>query len=241
MPDSERPHVSVVIPIHNEETILEASVEEFLEGLRRLLPGRTFELLLAENGSRDATQRIARQLAERHPEVRLVTWPEPNYGAALKKGILEAEGRFVHCDEIDLCDLDFHRRALALLEEGRADFVVGSKAMPGARDHRPLPRRLATLAINSLLRVLVGFRGTDTHGLKAFVADRTRPVVHRCVVDKDLFSSELVIRAAREGLCLLEIPVEVREKRRPSINLLRRVPTVLKDLATLVYLFRIRS
>lgn len=240
MPQEERPYASVVIPIHNEEAILEQSVEELTRGLRRLLGDQPFEVILAENGSRDATPRIARTLEARIPEVRVVTWPEPNYGAALREGILASRGRFVLCDEIDLCDVDFHERALRLLEAGHADFVVGSKAMPGARDNRPLPRRLATLAINQMLRVLLGFQGTDTHGLKAFLADKVRPVVERCVVDKDLFSSELVIRSERQGLKILEIPVEVREKRTPSINLVRRVPNVLKNLATLVYVLRIR-
>ena len=46
--------------------------------------------------------------------------------------------------------------------------VVGSKAMKGASDQRPLFRRAATRVINGMLRVALDFRGTDTHGLKAF-------------------------------------------------------------------------
>ena len=76
------------------------------------------------------------------------------------------------CEEIDLCDADFHRRALGLLEHGDADMVVGSKAMKGASDERPLFRRAATRVINGMLRVALDFRGTDTHGLKAFHRDR---------------------------------------------------------------------
>src|SRR5207302_641726 len=114
------------------------------------------------------TVALARALAAKHPEVRLLSFGLPNYGAALKMGILEARGTYVLCDEIDLCDVDFYQRALAVLERGEADLVVGSKVMPGSHDRRPVLRRAATQVINGMLRVLVDFRGTDTHGLKAF-------------------------------------------------------------------------
>ncbi len=149
-------------------------------------------------------------------------------------GIERARGRFVLCEEIDLCDLDFHRRALALLRAGAADLVIGSKAMPGAHDRRPLGRRAATRAYNALLRLSLGYRGTDTHGLKAFRRAALLPVVARCIVGHDVFASELVIRAQREGVPMTEIPVELAEKRAPSIHLARRVPRVLGNLARLM-------
>jgi hypothetical protein len=60
-------------------------------------------------------------------------------------------------------------------------------------------------------------------------------------VEKDVFASELVIRAYRAGLRIREIPVRVLEKRRPSINLTRRVPNVLESLAKLTWAIRIRG
>jgi glycosyltransferase involved in cell wall biosynthesis len=230
------PTLSVVIPVYNEEAILATSLTELIDQLAR--EGRSFEIIVAENGSRDRTVAIARELGARHPELRLLSLDEPNYGAALKRGIAAARGEYIVCDEIDLGDLDFYRRSLALLESKQAEFVIGSKAMPGSHDRRPPVRRVATLVINGMLRVLVDFRGTDTHGLKAFRRDRVADVAARCKVDRDLFASELVIRCYREGVHVVEIPVEVIEKRRPSINLLRRVPGVLKHMVRLTLLFR---
>ncbi|MEM9487839.1 MAG: glycosyltransferase family 2 protein, partial [Myxococcota bacterium] len=152
----------------------------------------------------------------------------------------DARGDLVICDEIDLCDTDFYRRALDLLRHDDAEMVVGSKAMKGARDHRPLFRRAATRVINGMLRVALDFRGTDTHGLKAFQRARLLPIVEQCVIDKDLFASEFVIRAGRTGIKVVEIPIQVAEKRRPAINLIRRVPDVLAGLARLTYAIRIR-
>jgi hypothetical protein len=163
---------------------------------------------------------------------------EPNYGKALRRGILEARGTWVICEEIDLCDLDFHRRALEHLRHGDADMVVGSKAMKGASDHRPLMRRAATRVLNGLLRVALDFRGTDTHGLKAFHRETVLPIVEQCVIDRDLFASELVIRIGRAGLRVLEIPIRLDEKRPPAINLVKRVPNVLRGMAKLTRVIR---
>jgi hypothetical protein len=144
----------------------------------------------------------------------------------------------VICEEIDLCDLDFHRRALEHLRHGDADMVVGSKAMKGASDHRPLMRRAATRVLNGMLRVALDFRGTDTHGLKAFHRETLIPTVKACVIDRDLFASELVIRAGRSGMRVIEIPIRLDEKRPPAINLVKRVPRVLQGMAKLTYVIR---
>ena len=116
--------------------------------------------------------------------------------------------------------------------------VIGSKAMRGASDERPLFRRAATRVINGMLRVALDFRGTDTHGLKAFHRATLVPIAEACVIDRDLFASELVIRAGRAGLDVLEIPIKLHEKRPPAINLVKRVPHVMRGLAKLTYVIR---
>lgn len=232
------PSVSIVIPVFNEEGILHDAVGDLCAELDR--QGWSYEIILAENGSTDHTVELGEQLSSELNGVSLFSVPEPNYGRALREGILRARGRFVICDEIDLCDIDFHRRAMALLEHGHAEMVVGSKAMKGASDGRPVVRRAATRVINGLLRVAVDFRGTDTHGLKAFHRERLLPVVHSCVIDRDLFASELVVRAGRGDIDVVEIPVRVQEKRRPAVNLVKRVPNVLLNLARLTYAIRVK-
>ena len=102
-------------------------------------------------------------------------------------------------------------------------------------------RHAATLVLNGMLRVATGFRGTDTHGLKAFRREALLDTVSHCVVDKDLFASEFVIRAGREGKKVVEVPLRVVEKRAPSINLIRRVPNVLKNMARLTYIIRVKG
>jgi glycosyltransferase involved in cell wall biosynthesis len=225
------PHLTVVIPVYNEEGILRGSVLELQEKLRRF--EWSYELLLCENGSRDRTIEIGKELEAAHPEVRMLSVGTPNYGLAMKAGILAARGRYVICDEIDLCDTEFYARAMALLERSDTELVVGSKAMVGSNDQRPLFRRAATRIYNGMLRVVCHYGGTDTHGLKAFRRDALLETARRCQLDRDVFASEFVIRAHREGKKVVEIPFAVREKRPPSINLVKRVPHVVKSVAKL--------
>lgn len=231
--------ISIVIPVFNEEGILREAVSELTAELEKM--GWNYELILAENGSIDATRTLGAHLSEELEAVTMFSVDEPNYGLALRQGILRASGEYVICDEIDLCDTDFYQRAMELLVHGDAEMVVGSKAMKGAEDDRPVFRRAATRVINGMLRVAVDFRGTDTHGLKAFHRETLLPIVDECVIDKDLFASEFVVRAGRAGKGVVEIPVRVQEKRRPAINLMRRVPNVLKNLARLTYVIRVKG
>ena len=233
------PELSIVIPIFNEAAIVADSVAGILDRLPPICD--SFEILLAENGSTDRTPEVVADLCARHAEVRSLSVPEPNYGRAMKEGIFSARGRFVVCDEIDLVDLDFYRSALGLLRAGHAQMVVGSKLAPGARDDRPWVRHMATQVLNGMLRHSLGFKGTDTHGLKAFVREPLLSVAEACVVDKNLFASEFVIRAERAGIQLVEVPLCVREKRAPSINLVRRVPTALANLGRLIWAIRLKG
>jgi glycosyltransferase involved in cell wall biosynthesis len=236
---TQKPVLSIVIPVYNEEGILHSSVIDLISRLDEL--SWSYEILLAENGSSDRTVAIAEEISRKHPEVSIHSLGEPNYGLALKQGILRAQGEFVVCDEIDLCDTDFYQRALAILEADRADLVVGSKVMEGAEDRRPLMRHTATLVINGMLRMLVGFHGTDTHGLKMFRRERLLATADRCQLSRDLFASEFVIRAERDGKRVTEIPIRIVEKRPPSINLFKRVPKVLRDIARLTYIIRVQG
>ncbi len=238
------PHISIVIPVYNEQAILEEAVTDVR---RRLQPlGWSYEVILAENGSKDRTVEIGQELAAKFSDpndgqVKIISMGEPNYGKALKQGILLARGDIVICDEIDLCDTDFHKSAVEILETGAADLVIGSKLATGAADERPLIRHAASIAYSALLKIMLGFRGTDTHGLKAFRRTALLDTVRACLVDKDVFASEFVIRADRGGVLIREIPVRIKEKRPPSINLFKRVPNVMKSLGKLMWAIRVRG
>jgi len=220
--------VEVIVPVYNEEGILESQLVPVLEAIP---PG--FSVSVMENGSTDRTAAILEALEERFPSLSHRSLPRPNYGLAMREGLFAASGDILIVDDLDVLDTDFWSRGLALLAGGGADIVQGSKVLAGREDRRPLHRRLATLTLTFLLRALLGFRGTDTHGPKVMNGAAVARILPECTFELDLFPTELVIRAQREGVRIREIPIHLREIRATPLPLLKRVPRAMRDILRL--------
>ena len=234
------------MPAHNEAAFLDATVGEILRGLRSR--DLTFEVLVVENGSTDATRTLAGDLAAREPEVVVHTRPEADYGEAIRDGILTARGDAVVLFDVDYYDLEFLDRALVRLDEAStpsaapvaaAAIVVGSKRAPGTSDTRPWPRRAVTAGFATILRLGFGLSVSDTHGMKLMRRTAVEPLARQCRTGADLFDTELILRAERAGLVVAELPVTVRELRPSRTPILRRaLRTVFGLLRLRVILFR---
>lgn len=229
------------MPAYNESELLERSVGEVVDGMRRL--GEPFEVIVVENGSRDTTAAIADHLGATVAEVAVLHLPEPDYGAALRAGLLAATGEVVVNFDVDYYDLDFVADARDRLAAADAPaIVVGSKRAEGARDERTMLRRLVTGVFGAILRVGFGLRVSDTHGMKALRREAVEPIARACQFDTDLFDTELVLRAERAGLHAVELPVVVVERRPSRSPIWRRVPRTVWGLVRLrVQLWRDRS
>jgi hypothetical protein len=224
--------ISVVLPAHNESALLADAVRCVVNGLRQR--PKPFEVLIVENGSNDGTEVVARQLADEIPEVQAIVLDEPDYGRALRQGFLAASGDVVVNFDVDWCDLTFLDSALPLLEPASGPAVlVGSKRCLGAADTRHWPRRLVTFAFSSALKVGFGLTVSDTHGVKAMRREPLVDIARRCQFGKDLFDTELILRAERAGLRCGEIPVQVVELRPPRSSILRRLPRSILGLVQL--------
>ena len=118
-------------------------------------------------------------------------------------------------------------------QAARSDVVIGSKRAAGSLDRRPWSRRLATRVFNFLLRTVAGSGVSDTHGMKAIRASVARDLLPHVRLTKDLFDTELLLRAERAGYRIEEVPAVVEELREARSSLLRRVPRTLRGLVTL--------
>lgn len=228
-----KPEVSVVIPVYNEAAILDSAVPRFLSALESL--GMSFELILVENGSSDQSPQMVQAWQIRDERVVAMHCHSPNYGAALQLGLLKAKAELVICEEIDLGAVLFWSQALACAKHEDLALVVGSKAMDGSADLRPWLRRAATRGYNGALRLCFGYTGTDTHGVKVLNKRVLAPVISACKTQHDVFASELVIRAQRQGYRWRELPIRIKESRPTSIALHRRIPRVLGQLMRLTW------
>ena len=224
--------LSVVMPAFNESAILAESVEHVVKPLRER--AETFELLVVENGSTDDTLAIAHRLGVEVPELRVVHRAVADYGAALRNGLIEAQGEIIVNFDCDYYDIDFLDRAVARLRGERAPaIVVGSKRAPGASDQRSAARRAVTWGFSTLLRLGFGLHVSDTHGMKAMRREAVLPYAEQCTLGRDLFDTELIVRAERGGLGVEEIPVAVVERRPARSPLASRVPRTVWGLVTL--------
>lgn len=218
---------SLVVPVCNEARIIQNALVHMVTELRSL--GQPFEIVVCENGSADGTLDILEKLQGTYEEIRVESLLVPNYGSALRHGILASRYQIAGIANIDFWSLEFLKSAIPRLCD--FDMVIGSKNIKGASDKRPLLRRLITRSFMSFLQLSFGFRGTETHGLKAFRRDAIVDIVKLCKADQWLFDTELVLRAERRGLRLREVPVSVKELRQPGYwSLVRRFPITVLGL-----------
>ncbi len=220
------PVISAVIPVHNEAGFIEGALPRLVEALKSV--GEPFEIIVAENGSTDATAEIAEGFAAVDNRISVVQMPDPDYGAAMRSGFLAARGTWVVNFDIDFFSSDFLRSGLRL--EASADIVLASKRVVGSDDQRSLLRRLGTWGFNLVLRLAFRSRVTDTHGMKMIRRSVVAALTPRIRSIKDLFDTELVIRAEQTGYRIVEIPVKVKEMREARSSFVSRIPRTLKGL-----------
>mgnify|MGYP001607864908 FL=1 len=107
------------------------------------------------------------------------------------------------------------------------DIIIGSKCLPGSLDFRGFRRRAVTKVFNLFLNLFLGYRGTDSHGIKLLRLQTVLPILKLCKTKTGIFDSELMIRSQRGGLKILELPVTVKEIRPDRFGLNRLLKTPL--------------
>ncbi len=203
MRTSSRPHLSVVIPVYQEQDSLETTVEETFRVLEEL--GRSFEVLVCDDGSLDQTPLILGQLQTRHPQLRALSHPT-NRGVAqaLKTLYSSARGEWVV-----FLPADGQVRADQIPRLLRhQDFPVVLGRRQPRRD--PLPRRLASWGFNFLIRTLWGLQVRDVDSVVLYRRD---------VLEVEFRSRELclpvevLLKAVRRGMAYAEVPIEHHPRR----------------------------
>jgi len=193
-----------------------------------------YEVLLVEQFSDQATIDESRAIAARYPTVKHSLLPRPDFGYAMRYGMLAATGDLIVNFDIDYWDVTFVRMCLATMLQFDIDLVIGSKNARLSVDNRALSRRLISQVFRFVLQTAFGLRVSDTHGIKAWRrTPRLLEQIEACRFSRDIFDTELVIRGERAGFRLLELPVTVAEQREPRSWILGRVPGAVWSLVKL--------
>lgn len=192
--------LSVVLPAHNEEANIEAVVRDCLEKLPAMVGD--FEIVVVDDGSRDATPEIIDRLARE--DSRVVARHHPvnrGYGDALMTGFAHTRGDYVMFMDSDR-QFDIADLARLLPYVGAYDIVAGYRL----RRRDPPIRLLYAWIFNMAVRVFFGIRVRDIDcAFKVFRGDLLRGM--RLEIGGALINTEMLAKARAQGARLVEVGI----------------------------------
>jgi glycosyltransferase involved in cell wall biosynthesis len=223
----ERGSGSIIIPVHNEATILHQNISILSEYLHQNLDDH--EIILIENGSTDDTKQIIHALSLEFKDVTALNLPKASLGNAIKHGIKNAIHNKVVYYPMDLSvNLDYIPESIKELD--KYDIIVGSKRLKDGKDRRPIQRKVTSICFHWLVKRLFGTHLSDTTCVKAYRKPIIVELINLVPPDSNVFETEILVEAQKMGLTLKEIPVSVTENRSSRQPLPIKVQLKLKDL-----------
>jgi len=200
--------LSIVIPAHNEEHRLPPMLEAYAAYFAEKYGGEA-ELIVVSNYCNDRTADVARGIASRYPQVRVIEEPKRvGKGGAVMLGAKSAEG-----DLVGFVDADGATPPEAfddlVRKIGLDGCIIASRWMKGSdvSPKQPLSRRAASRCFNLMVRILFGLKLTDTQcGAKLFRREVIQPVLHNLGVTSWAFDVDMLFQAKRLGASIREVP-----------------------------------
>ena len=222
------PVVEIVLPVYNEQAVLEASVRRVHAAAGSML-WVSWRITIADNASTDHTYAIARRLSAELAGVRCLRLDRKGRGLALRTAWLQSPARVLVYMDIDLStDLAALPALIAPLLSGHSAVAIGSRLARGARVRRGLKRELISRCYNLIVRGVLRARFTDAQcGFKAVRSDVAAQLLPMVLDNSWFFDTELLVLAERSGLRIHEVPVDWIDDPDSRVAL---VPTALADL-----------
>ena len=217
------PRYSIVIPAYNEAERITATLDKVLAYVAQ--QGWRTEVIVVNDGSRDATVEIVRAYGSRHPEIRLVENPgNRGKGYSVRNGMLNARGELLLFSDADLSAPIYEAPKLfAALADG-ADIAIGSRWLrPQSQTIRQSPlRQLFGRVFNLCLRTMLGLRFKDTQcGFKAFRRAAAERIFALQRIDRWGFDPEILYLARKFNLRVAEVAVEWANDERSKVHPVR--------------------
>ncbi|WP_425270172.1 dolichyl-phosphate beta-glucosyltransferase [Flexivirga meconopsidis] len=201
--------LDVVIPVHNEQHIVDGSVRTVHRNLTQQFP-YPFRITIADSGSTDATALVARRLVRELPGVHLHALTQKGRGLALRRAWEASDAMVLAYMDVDLStDLDALAPLVAPLMSGHSDVAIGSRLAHGSHVVRGLKREFISRSYNFIVHAALGARFSDAQcGFKAIRADVAKQLLPLVVDNSWFFDTELLVLAERAGLRIHEVPVD---------------------------------
>jgi len=221
--------LSVIIPAHNEENRLPGTLEQVFHFLEK--QSFASEVIIVENGSMDKTLEVAQKFAETHQTFRVIQ-SERGKGAAVQRGMLEAQGGYLFmCDaDLSMPVEEIAKFAPPALED--FDVAIASREAKGAvRYNEPPYRHLGGRGINFIIQLLILPGLNDTQcGFKCFRAEVAKDIFQKQTLHGWSFDIELLHIARRRGYRVQEIPIHWYHFTDSKISALRDAVRMIQDI-----------
>jgi putative flippase GtrA len=234
------PVLDVVVPVYNEQAALASSIRRLHGYLDQHFP-YSVRITIADNASVDETPRIAAELADTLPGVRVVRLEQKGRGRALNAVWSASDAAVLAYMDVDLStDLAALGPLVAPLISGHSDVAIGTRLSRSSRVVRGPKREFISRCYNLILKSTLAAHFSDAQcGFKAIrseVAQRLLPYVEDTGW---FFDTELLVLAERSGLRIHEVPVDWVDDPDSKVDIvatatadLKGVARMLKELAT---------
>jgi glycosyltransferase involved in cell wall biosynthesis len=227
-----RKEISILLPAYNEALQIEKCIRAVEHAVSSL--SKSYEIIVAEDGSTDGTDRVVASLTRKYPNLNLLhSSVRLGKGRAIKNAVGSAKGEVIVFMDVDLAtSLGYLPRILQQVRQ-HGGIAIGSRHVKGSVVKRRISRTLFSLAYNLLVRMLF-FDGIRDHqcGFKAMSREAAH-VLREVKSDGFFFDTEMILRCKKLGFPVAEVGVEWAEKRRTrdsKVNLFQDAKRIGLDL-----------
>lgn len=231
--------VSVVIPILNEEELLNNRCPILRNEFNRLFGVDNWAVIFVDNGSVDRSSSVIKEFLRDNPTSKVVYERFPNYGQALKRGLSNVTTEYAYILDIDQFDTQF----IAYCWNNRLnyDIFIGSKRLNPSLCSEPKYREILTWGLNCIISLFFKYPGTETHGPKLLNYRNIHQQILSTVSTRGQFDTEFVLRSFFEGKRIVEVPIIYENVRKPRNFMLKKIVRNIYGICKLVLILDKKS
>lgn len=239
--NSSKPLLSIVIPCYNEEKRLPSTMKQILRYLEGF-PYR-YEILIADDGSRDSTIQLGREWGKTNPRIRVIEAPKNmGKGAATRRGMLAATGKYrLFTDADNSTPIEEVEKLMAHMKRKRAQVAIGSRALAESdlEQRQPWHRELMGRVFNVVVQQLAvpGIQDTQC-GFKLFTETAAKRLFTQQKLEGFSFDVELLYLARKNGYKIAEVPIRWINNEESKVSPVKDSIRVFRDVMTIRWMHR---
>ena len=223
--------ISLCVPMYNESSIIEETARTIYEYMSKNF-GSDFEIIFADDGSRDGSSDIVKSL--NLPNVRVVGYEKnQGKGCAVRHGVLASLGDIVIFTDADLAyGVDVIKEAVDILDKGEHSVLVASRAKhKEGYEGYTFVRKLASKTYIKVLNLFGGIKISDAQcGFKAFVGAKGRKIFSLCQTNNFAFDLEVILIAQKMKLKIYELPAKIINHRESKVNVIKDAFKMMREI-----------